>query len=101
MKKHETKPSPSSLHGARTRKEIALADLRELEVKRRRGALLDAEETARAWEGTMREVRAALLAVPSRCRARCPEMTATMIATVDEEIRSALVALANGGDNGN
>jgi phage terminase Nu1 subunit (DNA packaging protein) len=76
MKKHERDerrpPSATSLHGARTRKEIALADLRELEVRKKRGALLDAEAVAREWSDVLRQVRAAVLAVPSRFRARCP-----------------------------
>ena len=64
VKKHENspgpgrKPSTTSLHGARTRKELALAELREMEVQQKRGALLDAEAVAREWGDILRQVRA-------------------------------------------
>jgi phage terminase Nu1 subunit (DNA packaging protein) len=92
VKKHE--PSRTSLHGARTRKEIALAELRELEVRRKRGTLVEAEAVAREWSDVLRSVRAAVLAVPSRFRARCPHLTAHDVQVLDEQLRAALTALA-------
>ena len=98
-KKHEKSgrpPSPNSLHGARTRKEIALAELREIEVRRKRGDLVPAVDVAREWEGIMRQVRAGVLAVTSRVRARLPHLTAHDAAALDDELRQALAALADG-----
>jgi len=89
-------PSPTSLHGARTRKEIALADLRELEVQKRKGALLDAEAVARRWEAIGREVQARVLACASRIRAALPHLTAYDAEVIDRELRAALTALADG-----
>ena len=89
-------PSPTSDRGWRTRKEAALTQLRELQLERERGKWLPAEATARAWEDLARRVRAALLAVPSRFRARCPHLTAHDVQALDEELRAALTALADG-----
>lgn len=104
MKSHEQpkqpgrpgrKVSPTSLHSARTRKELALAELREMEVRQKRGTLLDADAVAREWASVLRQVRAGMLAVPSRVRARLPHLTAHDAAVLDEELRQALAALAD------
>src|SRR5258705_11395366 len=101
MKKHEPSlravPSPTSLHGARTRKEHALATLRELEVRRRQGELVEAVAVEREWAGIVRQVRAAMLAVPSRVRSRLPHLTAHDAGVLDEEVRAALAALGEDG----
>jgi phage terminase Nu1 subunit (DNA packaging protein) len=69
------KSSPTSLHSWRTRKEAALAEIREIELGRLRGRSLDAEATARRWETVGREVQARMLAVTSRVRAQLPHLT--------------------------
>jgi terminase small subunit / prophage DNA-packing protein len=100
-KKHEKirgrgrPPEPTSLHAARTRKEHALAELRELEVRQKRGAVLDAEAVAREWADVLRQVKAGVLAVTSRVRARLPHLTAHDAGVLDEELRQALAALAD------
>jgi phage terminase Nu1 subunit (DNA packaging protein) len=81
VKKHEKltkgrKPSATSLHAARTRKERALAELREIEVAQKRGQLIDADEVAREWSDILRQVRAGVLAITSRVRSRLPHLTA-------------------------
>jgi phage terminase Nu1 subunit (DNA packaging protein) len=92
-------PAPGeALQAARRRKEVALADLRELEVNRRRGQLLDATAVEREWAGVLRAVRAGVLAVASRVRARLPHLTAHDAQVLDEELRAALAAL--GEDRG-
>ena len=70
------------------------ADLRELEVQRRRGQLLEAAAVEREWAGVLRAVRAAVLAVASRVRARLPHLTVHDAQVLDEELRAALQALA-------
>ncbi len=105
MKKHEVsrggrragagrKPSATSLHAARTRKERALAELREIEVRQKRGALLDAEQVAREWTDVLRQVRSGVLAVVSRVRGRLPHLSAQDAGILDDELRQALAALA-------
>jgi phage terminase Nu1 subunit (DNA packaging protein) len=84
----------TSLHAARTRKEVALAELREIEVRKRRGVLVEAEAVQRAWADILRRVRAGVLAVPSRVRQRCA-LTADQATVLDRELRDALTALAD------
>ena len=100
VKKHEQsrpgrKPSPTSLHAARTRKEVALAELRELEVREKRGSVLDTEAVARRWEAVGREVQARVLACTSRIRAALPHLTGHDAEVIDRELRAALTAIAD------
>src|SRR5205807_1156275 len=86
------KPAPGeSYEAAGRRKETALDDLRELEVRKRRGELVDAAQVAREWADVLRTVRAGMLAIVSRLRARLPHLTPDAHA-VDHEIRAALTA---------
>ncbi len=63
------KPAPGeSFEAARRRKEIALADLRQIEVRVKRGELLEAEAVSREWCDMMRRIQARVLAVSSRLR---------------------------------
>lgn len=84
-----------SLQNARRRKETALADLREIEVRRRRGELLEAAEVGRDWQAMLRQVRAGLLAIPSRLRSKVPTLDARTMQILDAEIRRALTVLGN------
>ena len=74
----------------------AQADKEETRVKREAGELVEAEAVTRQWATILRDLRNALLAVPSRCGAVLPHLTATDTATLDREIRKALEAVANG-----
>ena len=89
-----------SYEAARRRKESALADLRQLEARKRKGEVLDAETVAREWERLAGDVRSGLLAIPSRLRSRLPHMTAEDLAVLDEEVRAALTSLADGSSTG-
>src|SRR5262249_28593970 len=82
-------------NSARTRKEIALADLRQFEVRKRRGELLDAGAVEREWHDVLRQVRAGVLAVVSRVRAQLPHLSAHDVEVLDRELRSALTSLAD------
>ena len=72
----------------------ALGALRQLEAGKRRGELLDADAVARQWQDVLRRVRAGIMAVPSRLRARLPHLTARDVEVLDRELRHALAALA-------
>ncbi|RJL07157.1 DNA packaging protein [Paracoccus aestuarii] len=74
----------------------AQADKEETRVRREAGELVEAAAVTREWSNLLRDVRNALLAVPSRCGAALPHLTATDIATLDREIRKALEGLADG-----
>jgi phage terminase Nu1 subunit (DNA packaging protein) len=61
------------------------------------GKLVEASSVAVEWAGVLREVRAALLAVPGRIRGRLPHLSPSDAETIDSEIRSALTGLADAG----
>jgi phage terminase Nu1 subunit (DNA packaging protein) len=71
------------------------ADREALKNQRLRGELVPAADVERAWSNILRQVRSAVLAVPSRVRQQLPHLTAHDIATFDAEIRRALEDLAN------
>jgi phage terminase Nu1 subunit (DNA packaging protein) len=54
----------------RTRKEAALATLRELQVAEAEGKLVRADEVVKAWAGAVIRLREAVLAIPARCATR-------------------------------
>ena len=58
--------------------------------------LLPADEVELEWTGVLRDVRARLMAVPSRVGSRVPTMTAHDVREVEREIRDALAELADG-----
>lgn len=74
----------------------AQADKEETRVARERGELVAADAVTREWASLLRDVRNALLAVPSRCGATLGHLTATDIATIEREIRTALEGVAHG-----
>ena len=86
------------MQAARRRKETALADLREIEAATLRGERLRREDVERAWVASCRQVRAGVLAATSRIRSRLLHLTAHDAVVIDEELRAALVALAEGED---
>ncbi len=97
--KRGRKPAPGeSFEAARRRKERALADLREIEVGIKRGALLEVERVEREWGDTLRAIRARVLAVGSRLRQRLPHLTPHDVVVIDRELRDALAASADGDD---
>lgn len=62
---------------------------------RARGELASLAEVEREWAGILRDVRAALLALPSRAAARLGHLTPHDVKTLDSEVRAVLEELAN------
>jgi hypothetical protein len=62
--------SPEKFADAQRRKEIALADLRELELKERLGQLVSAAEVETRWSELCTMIRDAMLAVPTKIAGR-------------------------------
>lgn len=93
------RPSASSdteaLRAEKLRLTRAQADKEEARVRREQGELVEAAAVTREWSNLLRDLRNALLAVPSRCGASLPHLTATDVATIDNEIRRALEALGH------
>ena len=82
-----------SFEAAQRRKESALADLRQIEVAVRRGALLEKDAVQREWEDVLRMIRSRIMATVSRIRTRQPHLTALDAQIIDEELRTALTEL--------
>lgn len=74
----------------------ATADKLELANAKARGDMVEASAVERAWSNILRDVRSALLAVPSRIGATLPHLSAHDVAELDREIKAALEGLANG-----
>lgn len=80
----------AQLTEARLRRTLADAQKIELETSRRRGELLESTAVEKAWSAVLRDVRAAMLAIPGRMAAHLSKADA---AHLDREIRAALKGL--------
>lgn len=60
-----------------------------------RRELVPAAEVEREWSGVLREVRAGILAVPSRLRQVLPHLSAADVEAIDAELRRVLEELAH------
>ena len=66
------------------------ADRAAIRNAQARGELIPAIEVERTWAGILREVRAAMLALPSRIQLRLQHLSAMDLYEIDLEIREAL-----------
>ncbi|BBU54069.1 hypothetical protein KU6B_03340 [Mameliella alba] len=89
-------PGKSDLEAEKLRLARQQADKIEIQNAAARSELVKATDVERAWASVLRDVRAAMLAVPSRCGATLPHLTAHDVAEIDREIRAALEGLADG-----
>lgn len=87
---------PDELRAEKLRLTRAQADKEETRVQRERGDLVPAIDVEREWASLLRDLRNALLAVPSRFASITPHMSAADIESLDAEIRMALEAVADG-----
>lgn len=85
----------TSLTAERIRVATAQAEKLELANAVTRGEMVPARQVLSEWSGILRDVRAALLAVSSRCGSTLPHLTGHDVSTIDTEIRAALEALAD------
>lgn len=91
--------SRTTREAAAARREVAQAELAELELQERRGQLVDAEEARAAVIAAFSLVKTRLLAVPSRVGQRLTHLADEVVPVVDELIREALQELAERGSN--
>jgi phage terminase Nu1 subunit (DNA packaging protein) len=84
----------SSVRTASAREKHWKARLAELNYKQRAGELVNATETAAVWSDFCSLVRSKCLALPSKMKQRCPHLTLEDLATLDQEVRDILTALA-------
>lgn len=84
---------------AKDRLTAAQAELAELKLAAESHKLLDAMQVQSTWEATLRELRAAMLAIPNRIQSELGNLSAHDIAAIDRNIRDTLTELGN--QNGN
>jgi phage terminase Nu1 subunit (DNA packaging protein) len=83
------------LDAAKLRLVSEQAEKVELQNATVRGELVPAAEVEREWAGILRDVRAAMLALPPRLSSLLPHLSASDIAMIDREIRDVLTETAN------
>lgn len=86
----------SELTEQKTRLAREQADRAEMQNAIARRELIPAAEVEREWALVLRDVRAAMLAVPPRVQQRLGHLTAHDVAAVDREIREALLEASGG-----
>lgn len=91
LQKHEQE---AELLANRSRKMGAEAELALLKLAEARGALVSQDQIKSAWQSLLLRLRSELLALPERLSMQIDRETCT---TIDQEIRSALTALADQG----
>lgn len=79
----------------RTRLAKEQADATALKNAQLRGELAPVTDTLREWQAVLRDVRAAMLAVPSRYAASQPHLTPHDVEALTLEIKRALEGLAD------
>ncbi len=86
---------------AETRKEIALANLREREDREKAGELLPAADVERTWGGILRRIKSTLLILPDEIapRVAAESDVRKCRAIIDREIRDALTSLGEPEDD--
>lgn len=87
--------SSPALTLAKTRTAEAQAEKLETANAIARREFVAAADVEREWASVLRDVRAAMLALPSRVQQRLAHLTIHDITTIDREIRDALVEIAH------
>lgn len=87
-----------TLTGERARLAREQADAQALKNAKLRGELVEAAEVERTWSDVLRQLRARILAVPSRLRADLPDTPAPTFHAIDRALRDALTELGNADD---
>lgn len=88
------KARPHQVKDHRQRLVLAQAEHAELKNRALKGELLSRGAVVAEWQSILREVRAGVLAAPSRIRSRLPHLTQHDVATIDEVLRAILTDLA-------
>lgn len=86
--------SGSGFQKARERREVALADKAEMDLRQKRGELVEASEVKQHLVGAFARCRTKLLGIPARARLQLPHLSAADVAIIDGLIREALEDLA-------
>ncbi|MBV6635866.1 MAG: terminase small subunit [Mameliella sp.] len=87
-----------TLTGERARLAREQADAQALKNAKLRGELVEASEVERTWSDTLRQMRARLMAIPSRLRADLPNLDPEVLTALDRALRDTLTELADNAD---
>lgn len=90
----------ASLAAERTRLAKERADEQGMKNQRLREELVLSADVEREWTAILADVRAAVLALPTRIHQRCPHLTRPDVREIDMEVRATLEALSGGDANG-
>ncbi|WP_238367633.1 DNA packaging protein [Mesobacterium pallidum] len=93
-----TPDQAAQLTAERARLAKEQADAQALKNAKLRDELVNASEVEHAWADLLRQVRARILAVPSRLRADLPAADPDTFNTLDRALRDALTELGNASD---
>lgn len=85
----------AELSAERLREARERADKIAIQNAKARREMVPAAEVERAWTEVLRDVRARMLAVPARVRARLGHLTHADSAVIEEEVRDALQGAAD------
>lgn len=88
-------PAPSALVQARSRLGAAKAELIEMQLRERKGELVQAADVERRWAAIITGCKAQLLAIPSRLKQEDPDLTTAQVALVERLVREALIELGS------
>ncbi|KIN73272.1 DNA packaging protein [Sulfitobacter guttiformis] len=72
------------------------ADAQAIKNAKLRGELVEASDVERTWGDALRQLRARILAVPSRMRSDLPDIDPQTIDAIDRALRSILTEVGNG-----
>jgi phage terminase Nu1 subunit (DNA packaging protein) len=88
--------SDESKAQAETRKEVALANLREIEEQKKRGELLELSEVESTWLSISAQFKNALLGISARVINRIPvEYRREVLPVLDSELAQALTSISD------
>lgn len=96
MAKANRKTASPELAAEKLRLTREQADAIEIKNAAARGDLVPASEVKNSWFAILRDVRAGMLAIPSRVQTRLPSLSAHEVKIIDSEIREILKETASG-----
>ena len=102
VKKNAVKVTDDDIRAARLRRELAMAELKELELAERKGELVAADEAEKQMGSMILNAKSKLLALPGKL---APQLAGLHNAGIVEsliraEIYAVLNELASGGEDG-
>lgn len=86
----------ANLTSERARLAKEQADAQAIKNAKLRGELVEASEVERTWADALRQLRARIMAVPSRLRSELPDIDPQVIDAMDRALRTTLTEVGNG-----